>query len=123
MDLKQYFENTKGLGVLATADGAGQVDAAVYARPHVLDDGTVAWIMGDRLSHRNLQSNPRAAYLFVEHGPGFQGKRLMLTKVREDTDPKPVESMRRTGRTRGEDDSARFVVIFRVDQIRPAVGQ
>jgi hypothetical protein len=57
MDLKEYFENTKGVGVLATADGDGKVDAAVYARPHFTEDGTLAVIMRDRLSHLNLQSN------------------------------------------------------------------
>ena len=28
MDLKEYFENTRGRGVLATADADGRVDAA-----------------------------------------------------------------------------------------------
>jgi hypothetical protein len=36
MDVKTYFENTKGSGILATADKDGMVDAAVYARPHFL---------------------------------------------------------------------------------------
>jgi len=123
MDLRQYFESAKGLGVLATADAAGHVDVAVYARPHVMDEATVAWIMSDRLSHRNLQSNPCAVYLFVEDGPGYKGKRLYLTKVREEADPKLIESLRRTGRPRGEDDVPRFVVTFHIDQVRPAVGQ
>lgn len=35
MDLNNYFENTKGRGILATADADGKVDAAVFARPHV----------------------------------------------------------------------------------------
>ena len=65
MKRSEYFEKTKGTGILATADGTGQVDAAVYARPHFLDEQTVAFIMADRLSHKNLQSNPHAAYLFV----------------------------------------------------------
>ncbi len=34
MNLSDYFDNTKGYGVLATADSSGKVDAAVYARPH-----------------------------------------------------------------------------------------
>jgi hypothetical protein len=71
MDLKTYFENTSGLGILSTADYSGQVDAAVYSRPHFMDDGTVAFIMRDRLTHNNLQSNPHAAYLFKEDGEGY----------------------------------------------------
>ena len=42
MDLGEYFEKNEGLGVLATADAQGNVDAAIYARPHVMDEGTSA---------------------------------------------------------------------------------
>ena len=34
MELKEYFESAKGVGILATADSKGHVDAAVYSRPH-----------------------------------------------------------------------------------------
>lgn len=56
MELKDYFESTKGTGVMATADGDGKVDAAIYARPHFMEDGTLAVIMRDRLTHNNLQT-------------------------------------------------------------------
>ena len=58
MNLRDYFESVKGHGVLATADKDGRVDVAVYARPHFIDDETIAFIMRDRLTHHNLQSNP-----------------------------------------------------------------
>jgi hypothetical protein len=60
MSLKEYFETTNGVGVLSTADSDGKVDAAIYARPHFVDDGTMAFIMRDRLTHHNLQSNSHA---------------------------------------------------------------
>ena len=44
MDLREYFENVKGHGVLATADGEGKVDVAIYGKPHFMDDGTIALI-------------------------------------------------------------------------------
>ena len=44
MDRKNYFENTEGIGVLASADAEGRVDAAIYSRPHVMDSDTVAFI-------------------------------------------------------------------------------
>jgi hypothetical protein len=65
MDLGTYFENFKGTGVMATADDQGRVDVAVYARPHIMDQETIAFIMPDRLTHHNLQSNNHAAYLFM----------------------------------------------------------
>ncbi|MRR38874.1 pyridoxamine 5'-phosphate oxidase family protein, partial [bacterium] len=73
MDLRDYFENAKGKGVMSTADASGVLTAAVYARPHVMDDGTVAFIMADRLTHKNLESNPHAVYLFLEEGDKYKG--------------------------------------------------
>ena len=122
-NLREYFEDTKGTGVLATADADGNVDIAIYARPHVADEETVAFVMSDRTSHANVTANPRAAYLFVEEGPGYKGKRLHLTRTHEETDPERVEAVRREGR-KGRDygDSQSSLVYFQVDKIRPAVG-
>lgn len=125
MDLKEYFETVKGTGVLATADANGKVDVAIYARPHVMEDGAVAFIMADHLSHENLQSNPYAAYLFIEPGGGYEGKRLYLTKVKEETDPERIAALRRRATPGGYDPSEgerRFLVHFRLDRVRPLVG-
>ena len=124
MTLSEYFEKTKGTGILATADAAGEVDAAVYARPHFLDDRTVAFIMADRLSHRNLQSNPHAAYLFVECGEGYKGRRLHLTKVSEETDLKKIQALRQRPLPAecGVESEAWHLVHFRIDRVRPLVG-
>ena len=121
MDLKAYFESTEGLGVLATADAEGKVDAAVYARPHFLEDGTIAMIMRDRLTHHNLQSNPHAAYLFHEKSSGYNGKRLFLTKVREEQDTELLRSLRRRQYI-DEKDEVQFLVFFRIDKELPLVG-
>ena len=51
MDLSEYFDQTKGRGVLATADAAGKVNAAVYAHPYFMDGNTVVFIMAERLTH------------------------------------------------------------------------
>jgi hypothetical protein len=82
----RYFEKKKGRGVVATADLEGKVGVAVYARPHFIDEKTVAFIMADRLMHKNVQSNPHAAYLFLESGDKYVGKRLYLTKIKEEKD-------------------------------------
>ena len=121
MDLKEYFENTKGSGVLATADADGKVDAAVYARPHFMEDGSIAMIMRDRLTHHNLQSNPHAVYLFHEDGPRYKGKRLFITKVREEQDTELLESLRRR-QYLDEKDESKFLVFFKVDKELPLVG-
>lgn len=127
MKLDEYFENTKGRGVLATADGDGRVDAAVYARPKVLDEGTVAFIMRDRLSHANLQTNPHAVYLFMEEGSGgYKGVRLHLTKVSEEQDTDRLYELRRRDhnelRETREERGPLFLVTFKIVQVRPLVG-
>lgn len=123
MDMAEYFKNVKGRGILATADSQGRVDAAIYARPHVMDKKTIAFIMPDRLTHHNLQSNYHAAYLFMEDGPGYKGTRLFLSKIREEKDGELLRSLRRKkyASEEGEEES-RFLVFFAVDKILPLVG-
>ena len=97
---------------------------AVYSRPHLLEDGTIAMIMRDRLSHANLQSNPHAAYLFIEKGTGYQGKRLYLTRIREEEKSELLVKFKRRQLTPEEDaeKGTMFLVIFRIDKILPLVG-
>ena len=124
MELKEYFEETEGTGILATSDDQGRVDVAVYAKPHFMDDGNIAFIMADRLTHHNLRSNPGAAYLFVEEGPGYKGVRLFLTKVREEQDSDLLYSIRRRRYpNKGEKGKTRFLVFFQVDKVLPLIGE
>lgn len=120
-ELKQYFEGKKGLGVIATSDVQGKVNAAIYSRPHFMTDGSVAFIMRDRLTHHNLQSNPNAAYLFVEGGPGYIGKRLYLTKLREEEDSPLIEELSRREYTH-EKAPTRFLVFFKIEKVLPLIG-
>lgn len=124
MVLDQYFKDTKGIGALTTADDQGRVDTAVYARPHVIDHETVAFIMPDRLTHHNLQSNDHAAYLFVEEGTGYKGVRLYLTKLREETEGELIQTIRqgKYGAACGEEENCFFLVYFKVDKILPLIG-
>ena len=121
MELKEYFENAEGKGILATADSDGKVDTAIYARPHFMDDGTIAMIMRDRLTHHNLESNSHACYMFIEKGPGYKGKRLFLTKVREEQNSELLQSLRRRQYIDSNDES-RFLVFFQIDKELPLVG-
>ncbi|WP_319407150.1 pyridoxamine 5'-phosphate oxidase family protein [uncultured Desulfosarcina sp.] len=122
MNLKTYFEETRGMGVLSTADGEGRVNAAVYARPHVMEDGSMAFIMRDRLSHSNLQSNPHAAYLFREDGPGFKGVRLHLTKTHEESGTPLVKELCRRCRINDKPDAVRYLVVFKTVKELPLIG-
>ena len=122
-DLKSYFESTRGLGVLSTADKNGVVDSAIYSRPHVMEDGTIAFIMNDRLSHANLQSNPHAAYLFREHKEGFNGKRFMLSKVAEEKDSDRLAQLKRRQYPPEKAFAGpMFLVFFKIEKELPLIG-
>ena len=121
MELKEYFDDTKGVGILATADAEGKVDAAIYARPHFMEDGTLAFIMRDRLTHHNLQSNPHATFLFIKDGPGYKGKRLSMTKVREEEETELLHSLRRRHYPNDKEE-AKFLVFFKLDKELPLIG-
>ena len=120
MKIGDYFQTKKGTGILATADAKGVVGIAIYASPHVIDDETVAFIMADKLTHQNLQSNPHAAYLFIEGDGKYKGKRLFLTKIKEEKDSPTLESLRRKeyADLKGKD----YLVYFKIDKVLPLVG-
>ncbi|MBN1124839.1 MAG: pyridoxamine 5'-phosphate oxidase family protein [Sedimentisphaerales bacterium] len=124
MDLASYFENARGTGVLGTTDPEGHVDLAIYAKPHVVDSTTVAFVMRQRLSHQNLKSTMHAAYLFIEDGAGYNGYRLYLTKLREEINASLAAAIREKQPAiyPKADDSNKYVVIFKVDRIRPLIG-
>jgi hypothetical protein len=124
MNLKEYFGSHHGIGVFASADAAGAVDAAIYSRPHVFDDGTVAFVMRERLTHHNVGENPRAAYLFVEDGARLGGVRLFLRKLREETDHPLIAAMTRPSLTAEEDRAKgpKHLVTFAVEKVLPLVG-
>ena len=124
MSLSYYFEHTQGIGILATADSDGMLDLAIYAKPHVIDEKTIAFVMKERLSHINLKSNPHAAYMFIEKGEEYTGKRLYLTKLREETNTSVVEMFRQKQPEifAADDDSNKYLVQFQIDEIWPLVG-
>ena len=125
MSLSQYFEKAKGMGVLATTDASGQVNQAIYAKPCFLDqdDDTTCWfIMTKRLSHDNVWRNPSAAYLFIEEGVGFAGKRLSLTVMGEEADPDKIKAVRRSSAPPISEDEGRYLVHFHIEGVRPLIG-
>ncbi len=123
MDLKEYFENYEGKGILATSDDTGRVDLALFSRPHVMDSETVAFIMADRLTHHNLTLNTGAAYMFMEKGKGYKGVRLFLNKIREEQDTDLLYSLRsKKYPSEKEEGKTRFLVFFRVEKVLPLIG-
>ena len=124
MKLEEYLHNVTGKGVLATSDSDGKVNIAIYSKPHFTEEGSLAFIMRDRLSHHNLQSNPHAAYMFIEQDSSYEGIRLHLEKIKESRDEDLIASMTRRNLSPEEDKAAgeKFLVYFSVDKVLPLIG-
>ena len=126
MQLSEYFERTKGRGIIATADATGHLTAAVYAKPHFFEDNSIAFIMADRLTHQNLQSNPHAVYLFMESGEGYSGRRLYITKTKEEKNSPLIDQIQRRERCPGDEEyqkQNRFLVYFAIERVLPLIAE
>ena len=125
MKLSEYFENTRGKGVLATADSSGYVNAAVYARPHFTNEDTISFIMAEKLSHDNLKSNPHATYLYMEDSGNYAGRRLYITKIKEEMNTELINTLRRKKHYIVHDEyykENKYLVTFRIDKVLPLIG-
>jgi hypothetical protein len=120
MKISEYFKTAKGMGILATADVKGPVDVAIYAKPHVIDDETLAFIMTEKLTHENLRSNPYAAYMFLEEEEKLKGMRIFLKKMKEEKDSAKLEEIRRKEypNLKGKE----YLVYFHVEKVLPLIG-
>jgi len=124
MNLNKYFTETKGTGVMATCDDNGVVDTAIYSRPHVQGKDEIAFVMRDRLTHKNLEKNRHANYLFLEDGHGYNGVRIFLSKLDESSDQELIASLSRR-HISPEDDrlqGQKFLVRFKVDKVVSLIG-
>jgi len=122
MNLHNYFEGKSGFGVISTSNNQGEVNSAVYAKPHIINSNTIAFIMRDRLTRKNVNENPQANYMFIEHKEGFNGVRLNLTMLEESQDQEQIQAMSRRSYAGDSDDTKRFLVTFTVDKALMLIG-
>jgi hypothetical protein len=122
MNLTDYFAEKDGTAILSTADGEGKVNAAIYSKPHLIEEDVIALLMSDRLSHENLQENPYAVYLFIEKTPGWQGKRLYLKRLKEERNTELARSLVRHSNPAAENIDINLVY-FQVDKVLPLIGK
>ncbi len=121
MNLSDYLENHEGIGILSTASSMGEVNGAVYARPHVLEPGTLSFVMRERLSRANLLENRYAHFLFMEEGGKSQGLRLHLEMIDEIRDTEIIRTISRRKMT-SVDDEHKYLVKFKVRKALQLIG-
>jgi hypothetical protein len=78
--------------------------------------------MSNRLSHDNVKHNPSAAYLFIEKGEGYVGKRLSLSVIGEEADPEKVKAIRRRNIPTISEEEGKYLVHLHIEGVRPLIG-
>ena len=122
MKLQEYFAGQSGVGIISTANNKGEVNSAVYAKPHVTGKNTIAFVTRDKRTRANLQENVNANYLFIEKEGDFKGVRLYLTMTEEVQDKELIASLSRRTPANEDDSIERFLISFNVEKARALVG-
>lgn len=131
MDKKQVmkmFNKKTRIGALATSNKNGDVNAAVFGSPRMIDEDTVIMAIGDNRSYRNLQENPKASFLVVEPGQSptdWKGVRVYLEVASLERYGELLDSLRAQIRKVAGDKSANAIqaaVRFNVTDIRPLIA-
>lgn len=115
---------SEGLGVLATSSHDGTVNTAVYSRPHVIDQTTLAWGMTEGRTVANIRQNPHASFLFRQGSHGYVGVRITLDLLRIEEEGTMLALVRaRTAEVVSTAAAAavRYVAHFAVKEIRTLV--
>jgi hypothetical protein len=123
LKLSELFKN-EGRGVIATSNIKGEVNVAVYAAPHVVDDETLAWGMTEGRTYHNVMENPRAAYLYMYAGAGYSGARIGLKLKGIENSGEMLDAIK--ARTReivspGAAAAVNHVAYFAVVELRPLI--
>ena len=130
MDRKQVmkmFNRQTRIGALATADKNGNVNAAVFGSPRMIDENTVIMAIGDNRSFRNLQENPKASFIVIEPGESpreWNGIRLYLEVEAHERYGELLDSFRKKIRDAAGDASANAIVAairFKITDVRPLI--
>ena len=88
-ELMVMFNKYPRIGALATSDKEGDVNAAVFGSPRMVDENTVVMGIGHNRSFRNLQRNPKAVFIVIEPGDApfdWKGARVYLEAVDMETE-------------------------------------
>src|SRR4051794_18947795 len=113
-----------GRGVLATAGADGTVNAAVYARPHVVSEELLAWGMTEGRTLKNVRENPSAAFIWFDAGGAVQGLRLSLELERVEDSGELLRKIRDNAEEEvgaGIGKKAKYIGYFRIVEGRPLV--
>jgi hypothetical protein len=126
-ELMAIFNKRPRIGSLSTANSRGDVNAAVFGSPQMIDENTVVMGIGKNRSLLNLKENPKAVFLVMEPGKtvmDWKGARVYL-EVIDIEEAGGFFDMIKDSITKAAGAQAgamiRAAVRFRITEVRPLV--
>jgi hypothetical protein len=128
-ELMEMFNKRPRIGALATSNKEGDVNAAVFGSPRMIDEDTVVMGIGENRSFRNLQRNPKAVFIVMEPGEtvrDWKGARVYLEAVDMETEGEFLDQLKQNiikaaGQQAG--DMIHAAIRFRITEVRPIVDR
>ncbi len=126
-ELMEMFNKQPRLGTLATSDGRGAVNNAVFSALNMVDEETVVMAIGENRSYDNLKENPRAAFIFFEPAASpfdWKGARLYLAAAAmEESGPLYDQLVAAVRKEVGDQaaDNIKAAVTFKIENVRPLI--
>ena len=127
-DVMRMFNRTNRIGALATSNKNGDVNAAVFGSPQMIDQDTIIMAIGDNRSHTYLKENPKASFIVIEPGDTpmeWKGIRLYLEVEALEGYGELLDSLRQKIRKMAGDQSANAIkaaVRFKIVDVRPLIS-
>jgi hypothetical protein len=122
-----FFNRRPRIGTLSTANRNGEVNVAVFGSPQMIDENTVIMGIGRNRSFRNLQENPKAAFIVVEPGKtvmDWKGARVYLEVIDIQSGGGFFEEVREgiaKAAGKAAADMIHAAIRFKVTEVRPIV--
>lgn len=126
-EVMEFFNRHPRIGTLSTANRSGEVDVAVFGSPQMIDENTVIMGIGRNRSFRNLQENPKAAFIIVEPGKtmmDWKGVRVYLEAMDIESGGGFFEEVKdgiAKSSGKAAADMIHAAIRFRVTEVRPIV--
>lgn len=115
-EVMELFNKRPRIGSLATASIKGDVNAAVFGSPRMIDENTVVMGIGHSRTLQNLQENPKAVFIVMEPADvskDWKGARVYLEALVIDTEGPFFEQIK--------ENSAKAVGKEAAERIRAAI--
>jgi predicted pyridoxine 5'-phosphate oxidase superfamily flavin-nucleotide-binding protein len=126
-ELMELFNKYPRIGTLSTANKEGDVNVAVFGSPRMIDENTVIMGIGQNRSFRNLERNPKAAFIVVEPGEtvmDWKGARVYLEAIEMQTEGRFYDEIKQNiAKAAGQQaaDMVHAAIRFKITEVRPIV--